>query len=167
MELNNAEYTKVVDALKSRFPNSINDVGVPYEMLTLSIANADIKSIIKFLSEEEMGFSYLTDVCGMHYESTDELGVVYHIQNLYTNTRVRLKTRFPKSKPETDTVSDIFKSANWQERETFDFYGIIFKGHHDLRRILNMDEMDYFPLRKEYPLEDGTRTDKNDSMFGR
>jgi NADH-quinone oxidoreductase subunit C len=167
MELNNAEYTKVVDALKSRFPNSINDVGVPYEMLTLSIANADIKSIIKFLSEEEMGFSYLTDVCGMHYESTDELGVVYHIQNLYTNTRVCLKTRFPKSKPETDTVSDIFKSANWQERETFDFYGIIFKGHPDLRRILNMDEMDYFPLRKEYPLEDGTRTDKNDSMFGR
>jgi NADH-quinone oxidoreductase subunit C len=167
MELNNAEYTKVVDALKSRFPNSINDIGNPYETLTLSVTNADIKNIIAFLASEEMGFSFLTDVCGMHYESTDELGVVYHIHNLYTNTRIRLKTRFPKSKPETDTVSDIFKSANWQERETFDFYGIIFKGHPDLRRILNMDEMDYFPLRKEYPLEDGTRTDKNDSMFGR
>ncbi len=167
MELNNGEYTKVVDALQSRFPKSINDVGAPYEMLTLSVENSDIKSIIKYLSEEEMGFTYLTDVCGMHYESTDELGVVYHIQNLYTNTRIRLKTRFPKSKPETDTVCDIFKSANWQERETFDFYGIIFKGHPDLRRILNMDEMDYFPMRKEYPLEDGTRTDKNDSMFGR
>jgi len=96
MELNNAEYTKVVDALQSRFPKSINDVGVPYEMLTLSVENADIKSIIKYLSEEEMGFTYLTDVCGMHYESTDELGVVYHIQNLYTNTRVRLKRAFLK-----------------------------------------------------------------------
>jgi NADH-quinone oxidoreductase subunit C len=167
MELNNAEYTKVVDALKSRFPNSINDIGVPYETLTLSVDSAEIKNIIAFLASEELGFSFLTDVCGMHYESTDELGVVYHIHNLYTNTRIRLKTRLPKSKPEIDSVTSIFKSANWQERETYDFFGIIFKGHPDLRRILNMDEMDYFPLRKEYPLEDGTRTDKNDSMFGR
>ena len=167
MVLNNAEYTKVVDALKSRFPNSINDIGVPYETLTLSVDSAEIKNIIAFLASEELGFSFLTDVCGMHYESTDELGVVYHIHNLYTNTRIRLKTRLPKSKPEIDSVTSIFKSANWQERETYDFFGIIFKGHPDLRRILNMDEMDYFPLRKEYPLEDGTRTDKNDSMFGR
>ena len=156
-----------MDALKSRFPNSINDIGVPYETLTLSVDSAEIKNIIAFLASEELGFSFLTDVCGMHYESTDELGVVYHIHNLYTNTRIRLKTRLPKSKPEIDSVTSIFKSANWQERETYDFFGIIFKGHPDLRRILNMDEMDYFPLRKEYPLEDGTRTDKNDSMFGR
>ncbi len=167
MESNNAEHTKIVEALKSRFPQSINEVGEPYGALTISVVSNDIKSIIAFLASEEMGFSFLTDVCGMHYDTTDELGVVYHIHNLYTNTRVRLKTRLPKAKPEIDTVCDIFKSANWQERETYDFFGIIFKGHPDLRRILNMDEMDYFPLRKEYALEDGTRTDKNDSMFGR
>jgi NADH-quinone oxidoreductase subunit C len=73
----------------------------------------------------------------------------------------------PNDAPEIDTVSSVFASANWQERETFDFYGIHFSGHPDLRRILNVDEMDYFPLKKEYPLEDQTRTDKDDTYFGR
>jgi NADH-quinone oxidoreductase subunit C len=61
----------------------------------------------------------------------------------------------------------LFPSANWQERQEYDFFGVQFKGHPDLRRILNMDEMDYFPMRKEYVLEDDTRTDKEDSFFGR
>ena len=167
MESNNAEHTKIVEALNSRFASSIKEIGEPYGDLTISVDSNEIKNIIAFLASEEMGFSYLTDLCGMHYDTTDELGVVYHIHNLYTNIRVRLKTRIPKAKPEIDSMVSLFKSANWQERETYDFFGIIFKGHPDLRRILNMDEMDYFPLRKEYALEDGTRTDKNDTMFGR
>ena len=73
----------------------------------------------------------------------------------------------PIVNPSIATVTDLFAAANWQERETFDFYGIIFEGHPNLTRIMNVDEMDYFPLRKEYPLEDGTRTDKEDKYFGR
>jgi NADH-quinone oxidoreductase subunit C len=61
----------------------------------------------------------------------------------------------------------VFAAANWLERETYDFYGVIFEGHPNLKRILNVDEMIIFPMRKEYPLEDQTREDKNDSMFGR
>lgn len=167
MELSKVEHTQLVEALQAKFPQSINEVGEPYGTLTISVESADIKAIIAYLAGEEQGFTFLTDLCGMHYESTDELGVVYHIHNLYKNLRIRLKTRISKSKPEIDSVSSIFKSANWQERETFDFYGIHFKGHPNLKRILNMDEMDYFPLRKEYALEDTTRTDKNDKMFGR
>jgi NADH-quinone oxidoreductase subunit C len=64
-------------------------------------------------------------------------------------------------------VTSLYAAANWMERETFDFYGIIFTGHPNLRRILNADEMDYFPLRKEFPLEDATRSDKEDKYFGR
>jgi NADH-quinone oxidoreductase subunit C len=69
--------------------------------------------------------------------------------------------------PQIDSIESVFGAANWQERETFDFYGIEFLGHPNLKRILNVDEMDYFPMRKEYPLEDQTRTDKDDTYFGR
>jgi NADH-quinone oxidoreductase subunit C len=69
--------------------------------------------------------------------------------------------------PEIHTITEIYAGANWMERETYDFYGVIFKGHPDLRRILNEDSMDYFPLRKEYHLEDATREDKDDRFFGR
>jgi NADH-quinone oxidoreductase subunit C len=65
------------------------------------------------------------------------------------------------------TLTTLFPAANWMERETYDFYGIIFQGHPNLTRILNVDEMIIFPLRKEYPLEDQVREDKNDQLFGR
>ena len=69
--------------------------------------------------------------------------------------------------PQVDTIIDLFSCANWMERETWDFYGIVFKGHPQLKRILNMDEMISFPMRKEFPLEDSGRTDKDDRFFGR
>ena len=69
--------------------------------------------------------------------------------------------------PKVPTVTSVYAAANWMERETYDFYGIIFEGHPNLKRILNVDEMTIFPMRKEYPLEDNTRKDKNDEMFGR
>ncbi|MCX8487229.1 MAG: NADH-quinone oxidoreductase subunit C [Crocinitomicaceae bacterium] len=60
-----------------------------------------------------------------------------------------------------------FPGANWMERESYDFFGVEFIGHPDMRRILNEDSMDYFPMRKEYALEDDTREDKDDRYFGR
>ena len=64
-------------------------------------------------------------------------------------------------------MTSLFPSANWMERQEYDFFGIEFEGHPDLRRILNVDEMDYFPMRKEFRLEDATRDDKEDKYFGR
>ena len=65
------------------------------------------------------------------------------------------------------TVTDLWDTANWMEREAWDFFGIHFSGHPNLKRILNMEDFPAFPMRKDYPLEDPTREDKNDTFFGR
>lgn len=125
--------------------------------------------LIKYLRNEE-GFNFLTDVCGAHYpdsEKAAQFGVIYHVHNWVDGIRIRVKALLDGENPVIDTVSDLYLSANWQERETYDFYGIEFKNHPDLRRILNMDEMESFPMRKEFPLEDQGRTDKDDRYFGR
>ena len=83
------------------------------------------------------------------------------------NIRIRFKVFTDISQPDIYTATGLFSAANWMERETYDFFGINFVGHPNLKRILNVEEMDYFPLRKEFPLEDQTRIDKDDEMFGR
>ena len=118
--------------------------------------------------KDENGFGFLTDLCGIHIPGQAmELGVVYHLHNLPENKRIRIKAFTTKDNPKMASIHEIFSAANWMERETFDFYGIKFIGHPNLIRILNVEYMDYFPLRKEYPLEDATRGDKDDRFFGR
>ena len=113
---------------------------------------------------------FLTDLCGVHYPDNEEerqFAVVYHLHNWYENKRIKIKAFINGSKPEIKTISNIFLSSNWMERETYDFFGINFIGHPQLKRILNMDEMVSFPMRKEFPMEDSGRTDKDDRFFGR
>ena len=126
---------------------------------------------MQFLRDDKtLRFNFLTDVCGIHYpdaETDRQFAVVYHMHNWVDNVRIRIKCFLNGENPEIDSVTSLFLGANWQERETYDFFGIIFKGHPQLKRILNMDEMVSFPMRKEFPLEDGGRTDKDDRFFGR
>lgn len=115
-------------------------------------------------------FQFLTDLCAIHYPDNEverQFVVVYHMHNWYDNKRIKIKAFINGEKPEIKTISNIFLCTNWMERETFDFYGIDFIGHPQLKRILNMDEMISFPMRKEFPMEDGGRTDKDDRFFGR
>ena len=126
--------------------------------------------VLQFLFDDELlQFKFMTDLCAVHYPDNigSELAVVYHMHNLVDNIRIRFKVFADVSKPDVFTASKLFAAANWMERETYDFYGVNFVGHDNLKRILNVDEMDYFPMRKEFPLEDQTRTDKDDEMFGR
>jgi NADH-quinone oxidoreductase subunit C len=95
------------------------------------------------------------------------MAVVYHLHSLVNNFRIRLKVFIPIANPEIKSIVDLYAGANWMERETYDFYGVQFIGHPNLVRILNEDSMDYFPMRKEYHLEDATREDKDDRFFGR
>ena len=126
--------------------------------------------VLQYLYEEPvLGFTFLTDLCGVNYPDNKgaELVVVYHLHNFSENIRLRFSISTSINDTAVFTASKLFESANWMERETYDFFGINFIGHPNLKRILNVEEMDYFPLRKEYPLEDQTRIDKDDEMFGR
>ena len=125
--------------------------------------------LVKYL-RDELAFNFMTDVCGAHFPDNDksaQFAVIYHMHNWIDRIRIRIKSFLDAENPAIDSVTDLYLSANWQERETYDFYGIEFKNHPDLRRILNMDEMESFPMRKEFPLEDSGRTDKDDRYFGR
>jgi NADH-quinone oxidoreductase subunit C len=162
-------FQRITEKIKERFGDAIVAVEEPYNFLTITVKRESILDILKYIStDSELGFNFLTDLTGIHYQSpNDELGVVYHLHNMPQNVRIRLKAFFPKADSWIDSATPVFSGANWMERETYDFFGIIFKGHPNLKRILNVDDLDYFPLRKEYALEDPTRTDKEDPMFGR
>lgn len=154
--------------IQQQFPNALISAELPYNFPTLTIHHHFIKDVLKYLKESpKWNFFFLTDLTGIQTPDEQHLGVIYHLHNMITNHRVRVKTFFGIDKPEIPTVTDLWKTANWMERETYDFFGIIFKGHPDLRRILNPDEMDIFPLRQEFSVEDQTREDKDDTMFGR
>ena len=156
--------------LTDKFGEAIAGMEEPYGMLSVTVPCEQNLKVLNFLYDEpELGFRFLTDLTAVHYPDRKggELCVVYHLHNLVENIRMRVKVYTPVEKPDVYTATGLFSGANWMERETYDFYGINFVGHPNLKRILNVDEMDYFPLRKEFPLEDQTRIDKDDEMFGR
>jgi NADH-quinone oxidoreductase subunit C len=154
--------------LNEQFGGSIVSAELLYDYPVFTITHDKIHEVLAFLKNDEaLNFHFLTDLTGMQTPDEKHLGVIYHLHNMPKNNRIRLKTFMPIEKPEVHTATDLWPAANWMERETYDFFGIKFKGHPNLKRILNMDEMDIFPMRKEYPLEDQERTDKDNSMFGR
>ena len=159
----------VLEAINREFPDAVIASSEPFGFLTIEVKKEELKKIIHHLKESSLRFIFLTDICGIHYpeDKEKELGIVYHLHNLEDNIRIRIKSFFSRENAEVDTITDLYSGANWMERETFDFYGIKFKGHPDLRVIVNSEDLGYHPLLKEYALEDGTRTDKNDTMFGR
>ncbi len=156
--------------LQEKFPEQAIAFEEPYGMLTFEVPKELNLKVLNFLYDDEaLKFRFMTDLCGVHYPDNEgkELAVVYHLHNLEDNIRIRFKVFTDINQPDIYTATGLFSAANWMERETFDFYGVNFVGHPKLKRILNVDEMDYFPMRKEFPLEDQSRIDKDDEMFGR
>ncbi len=156
--------------LTEKFGEEVSGFEEPYGLLSFEAPKEVNLKVLNFLyDDEELKFRFLTDLTGVHYpnQTGKELAVVYHLHNLEDNVRLRFKVFTDITRSDVYTATGLFSGANWMERETYDFFGINFVGHPNLKRILNVDEMDYFPLRKEYPLEDQTRIDKDDEMFGR
>lgn len=160
----------IKNKLIEKFGEQLTNFTEPYGMLTFEAPKELNLKVLQFLYEDaELRFQFLTDLQAVHYphDKGRELAVVYHLHNLADNIRIRFKVFTDIQQPDVFTATRLYASANWMERETYDFFGVNFVGHPDLRRILNVDEMDYFPMRKEFPLEDQTRVDKDDEMFGR
>lgn len=160
----------VKNRLTEQFGDQLTGWEEPYGMLTCTMPAGINLKVLQFLfDDEQLRFRFLTDLTGVHYpgRAGEELCVVYHVHNLVDGVRMRLKAYVPLEKPDVFSATKLFSAANWMERETYDFFGVNFVGHPDLRRILNVDEMEHFPMRKEFPMEDPTRTDKDDEMFGR
>lgn len=156
--------------LTEKFGEQLSSFNEPYGMLTFEAPKEVNLKVLNFLyDDEQLKFRFLTDLTGVHYPGNQgkELAVVYHLHNMVDNVRIRFKVFIDINQPDVYTATGLFSAANWMERETYDFFGINFVGHPNLKRILNVDEMDYFPMRKEFPLEDQTRIDKDDEMFGR
>jgi NADH-quinone oxidoreductase subunit C len=160
----------VKQKLTEKFGEQVSGFSEPYGMLTFEAPKEMNLKVLNFLyDDEELRFRFLTDLQAVHYpdQAGRELAVVYHLHNMVDNIRIRFKVFTDINTPDVYTATGLFSAANWMERETYDFFGVNFAGHPNLKRILNVDEMDYFPMRKEFPLEDQTRIDKDDEMFGR
>ncbi|TDG37254.1 NADH-quinone oxidoreductase subunit C [Pedobacter changchengzhani] len=161
--LNNDIHVKLVE----KFGEKVTAVSEPYGLLTFVTYTDVIHNVLLHL-KNELNFNFLTDITAVHYPEKDHgIAVVYHLNNMVERVRIRVKVFIAEKHPTIPTATTIWKAANWMERETYDFFGVKFEGHPDLRRILNMDDLGVHPMLKQYPLEDPNRVDKKDEFFGR
>lgn len=163
-----ATNTELVELLGDKFGEQLFDVSEPYGLLTFSTVKDKVIEVLSFLKENgRINFNFLTDITAVHYPEKEQIAVVYHLHSMVSGIRVRLKVFLNEKDPRIATATVLWNGANWMERETYDFFGVKFEGHPDLRRILNMDDLGVHPMLRQYPLEDPNRVDKKDEYFGR
>jgi NADH-quinone oxidoreductase subunit C len=143
---------RAVASLLSALPNSIVNAKFDRQELTLWIARDDIRSAAKTV--RDAGYNFLVDVtCVDWFPSEPRFEVTYHILSLTLKERLRLCVLVDSLEPEVASITPIWPSANFYEREVFDLFGVRFGGHPNLRRIMMPDEWEGHPLRKDYPVE--------------
>lgn len=150
-----AEDNLTIRKLRQQFLDEIVEVSTFRDELTVWIRPSALIPICRFLRDnEEMQYNFLMDVTSVDYQDQEErFAVVYHLYSRQYNRRLRLKVRVGGNPPYIDSVTPLWNSANWSEREVYDLMGIHFRGHPDLRRILLPDDWEGHPLRKDYPLK--------------
>jgi NADH-quinone oxidoreductase subunit C len=162
---------RIGKALQNKFSDAIIKQELIVDFPTFTVKKEEILNVLTFLYDyEDYKFQFMTSLCGVHFPDNakeEEFCVVYQLHDMVQNQRIRIKVYTSESDIKVPSVTSLFKTANWLERETYDFYGIQFTGHPNLTKILNMEDQPYFPMRKQYQVEDETREDKNDAMFGR
>ncbi len=144
----------LINKLKEKFQDFIEEIIDYFNELTFVISKKKILDVCYFLkNNEDLKFDYLVDICGVdRFKKENRFEVVYNIWSEKLKYRIRLRVKVDEKDLQLDSVTSIWKSANWYERETYDMFGIIFLNHPDLRRIYMPEEFEYFPLRKDFPL---------------
>jgi len=144
---------ELVTSLEQVFGSKIHNKTEFRSETSYTIAANDLREIARFC-RDELSFDYLIDVTSIdNFGEDPRFEIVYHLYSMPHAVHLRLKLKVPEEAGAVDTVSDIWPTANWHEREIYDMMGIKFNGHPDLRRILMWDGYPFFPLRKDFPLE--------------
>ena len=150
------EGQQAVEKLRERFGDAVVAAGSHREQHWVELRLDRLVEVCQWLRDDpSTDFDYLVDVTAVHWpDDAEPMELVYHLFSYARNDRLRLKVRASDAGP-VPTLSRLWRSAEWNERETFDMFGIDFEGHPDLRRILMPDDYTDFPLRKEFPLYRG------------
>jgi len=144
---------ELLDSFSKSFGEKIQNKTEFRGETTFTIAASDLRDIAKFC-RDELSFDYLIDVTSIdNFGEEPRFEIVYHLYSMAHAVHLRLKLNVAEEANAVDTISDIWPTANWHEREAYDMMGIKFNGHPDLRRILMWEGYPFFPLRKDFPLE--------------
>ncbi|MEW6001079.1 MAG: NADH-quinone oxidoreductase subunit C [Nitrospirota bacterium] len=144
----------IAERIKEKFPEEVIDITSFRDQVSVTLKRDKIVDICRYLRDDpELSFEHLRDLCGVDYLERKEprFEVVYHLYSIKYRHMIRLKAQVPESDPKIDSVTPLWVGVNWHERECFDMFGIAFKGHPDLRRILMPEDWEGYPLRKDYP----------------
>ena len=155
----------LAERLQAQFPELLS---APTEFrgeLTMQLSDAQRLPEVCEAAKKQLGFDYLVDITSIdNYGEDPRFTLVYHLYGYQHRQYLRLKTEISEEKAQAPTVTTVWRTANWHEREIFDMMGIRFRGHPDLRRILMWEGYPYFPLRKDFPLS-GRPSDVPDVAF--
>jgi NADH-quinone oxidoreductase subunit C len=150
------EPLEIADKIKEKFPQEVVEVVSFRDQVSVIVRKEKIVDISRYLHDHpSLYFDYLADLCGVDYldKKVPRFEVIYQLYSMRRRHRIRVKAQVPGDNPTIDTVTSVWAGAHWHERECFDMFGIVFRGHPDLRRILMPEDWEGFPLRKEYPLK--------------
>lgn len=147
----------VLQRLREQFGDALMEVKVWRNETTVVLRTEDLVRVCRFLRDEpDLAFDFLSDLTGVDRlklpGNSPRFEVVYHLHSLQYKRRLRLKVRVDESET-VPTLTGVWETANWHEREVYDLFGVPFQGHPDLRRILMPDDWEGHPLRKDYPVE--------------
>ncbi len=147
------EKKKVLEDLQKRFDDSILSATEQFGDDIILVKKESVLGVVEYLKNKPYSFTMLLDLTCVDYRGDNErFEMVYHLFSLSHKLRLRIKSRLTESDPRIDSLTSIFKNANWLEREAYDMFGIEFGGHPYLRRLFMYEGFEGHPLRKDYPL---------------